>query len=53
MLDQLFGHPLAYPLVSSEYVSVSPKKVDERTFLFVAGVGFHRGLAQLPLLMYG
>jgi hypothetical protein len=35
MLDQLPGHPWHIRWFSREYVSVSPKEVDEREFLFV------------------
>jgi hypothetical protein len=36
MLDQLPGHPWHVRRFPCEYVSVSPKKADEREFLFVA-----------------
>jgi hypothetical protein len=35
MLDQLPGHPWHIRRFPCEYVSVSPKKADEREFLFV------------------
>jgi hypothetical protein len=35
MLDQLPGHPWHIRWFPREYVSVSPKEVDEREFLFV------------------
>ena len=36
MLDQLLGHPWHIRWFSREYISVSPKEVDELEFLFVA-----------------
>ena len=35
MLDQLLGHPWHIRWFSREYVSIGPKEVDERKFLFV------------------
>jgi hypothetical protein len=35
MFDQLLGHTWHIHLFSREYVSVSPKEADERTFLSV------------------
>jgi hypothetical protein len=35
MLDQLLGHPWHIHWFPHEYISVSPKKADERAFLFV------------------
>ena len=53
MLDQLFGYPRHICWFPRKYVSVGPKEVDERKFLFVIELGaYHgrlRGIAFLEL----
>ena len=51
MLDQLLGYPGHICWFPHEYVSVGPKEVDEREFLFVDELGaYHGGLKRITSL---